>query len=80
MHSWRRSPACRRLGCTLDAVGVSEDQVSVIELDCPASARFRDVSVSDGDGVSEPTAEVIDDGAKALITTAGVHRYTLTWP
>lgn len=57
---------------------VTEDQVSVIEFDCPASAWFGNARVSDGDGVSGRIAEVIDDGAKAFVTAAGIHPYPFT--
>jgi hypothetical protein len=56
---------------------VSEDQVSVIELDCPASAWFSDASASDVDGPSGVIAIVIDDDSKAFVTAAGIHPHTL---
>jgi hypothetical protein len=59
--------------------GVGEDQVSVIELDCPASAWFGDASFSDDDRVTSRIAEVFDDDAKAFVTAAGVHPHTLAY-
>ena len=72
----------RQLDLGLQALkigGVSEDEVSVVELDRPASARSADKSVSDGDCAARRITKVIDDDATALITAAGIGQHTLAY-
>ena len=55
---------------------VGEDEVAVVELDCPPPTGFGDADVTDGDGATGRIAEVLNDDADTLVTTGGVHPHT----
>ena len=55
---------------------VGENEVAVVELDCPPPTGLSDADVTDGDGATRRIAEVLNDDADTPVTTDGVHPHT----